>query len=285
MSGTEPSEARALAVRHGLDLLGAGRTEEAAAELGALAAEPWADVPESARLRALALDGLGRARLALGDGAGSVAALRGAVAALATATAEGAPEGEALLPLRCRLLQNLCFALSETGAPEESAAVGREAARLAETIFGPGSPELAGALLRLSAAPYRQRDLDGAEALIRRARTIWEGQPGATPQEVGTCLNNLGRIHEERGDLAGGIAFHREAVALRRTLPDRGDLAFSLGNLGVALAQDGQWREAVAALDEALLVYAALGRAHSPEARAYAANLDICRRALAEEER
>ncbi len=236
------------------------------------------------------LDGLGRTRFALGDREGGLAALRAAVDTLAAATGARLPQagaaraggdaGAALVPLRCRALQNLCFALAETGAVEESAAVGEEAARLAEALFGPQSPELAGALLRLSSAPYRARDLDAAEALIRRARDIWEAQPGPTPQEVGTCLNNLGRIHEERGDMAAGIAFHRQAVAFRRTLPDREDLAFSLGNLGVALAQDGQWRAACAALEEALELYAALGKGSGPEARGYADNLAVCRRAL-----
>lgn len=289
MNETETPEPRA-AVRHALDLLGHGRAAEAERELAALAGAPWARDPEAARLRAQVLDSLGRTRFALGDPEGGLAALRAAVDALTAATcteapgAAASPAGEtgpaSLMPLRCRALQNLCFALAETGAVAESAAVGEEAARLAESLFGPLSPELAGALLRLSAAPYRGHDLDAAEALIRRARVIWEAQPGPTPQEVGTCLNNLGRIHEERGDMAAGIAFHRQAVAFRRTLPDREDLAFSLGNLGVALAQDGQWREACAALEEALEQYAALGKGNGPEARGYADNLAVCRRAL-----
>ena len=181
------------------------------------------------------------------------------------------------------MLQNLCFALSESGATEESATVGEEAARLAVKLYGPESPELAGALLRLSAAPYKARDFASAEALILRAKAIWEAQPGPTPQQVGTCLKNLGRIHEELGDMAGGIACTRAAVDFRRPQADKGDLAFSLGNLGVALAQDGQWAEAAAALEEALAIYAALGKGESREARGYAANLDICRRALREE--
>lgn len=291
MNGTKPERQQTrAAVRHALDLLGHGRAAEAERELAALAAAPWASDPEAVRLRAQVLDGLGRTRFAQGDSEGGLAALRAAVNALAAATeaeapgAAASPAGEtgpaSLMPLRCRALQNLCFALAETGAVEESAAVGEEAARLAEALFGSLSPELAGALLRLSAAPYRGHDLDAAEALIRRARAIWEAQPGPTPQEVGTCLNNLGRIHEERGDMAAGIAFHRQAVAFRRTLPDREDLAFSLGNLGVALAQDGQWREACAALEEALEQYAALGKGNGPEARGYAENLAVCRRAL-----
>ncbi|MBD5538948.1 MAG: DUF4037 domain-containing protein [Desulfovibrio sp.] len=266
------AESPEAAVREGLDLLRGGNARQAATALEAAAAS-LKDTPEQTRLRALALDGLGRARMALGDAAGSIAAL-GEGAELA------AGGGGALLPLQCGLLQNLCFALSESGATEESAAVGAEAAKLAEKLHGPQSPELAGALLLLSAAPYRARDFAAAEALILRARAIWEAQPGPAPQQVGTCLNNLGRIHEELGDMAGGIAFHREAVAFRRTQADKGDLAFSLGNLGVALAQDGQWREAAAALEEALAIYAAIGKGRSREAKGYAANLDVCRRAL-----
>lgn len=265
------------ALREGLDLLRAGNAQEAATMLEEVVARPREAAPEHTRLRALALDGLGRARIALGDTTGGIAALREAAELAAN-------DGEALAPLRCALLQNLCFALSESGATEEGAAVGEEAARLAETLYGPEAPELAGALLRLSAAPYRARDFARAGALILRAKAIWEAQPGPAPQQVGTCLNNLGRIHEELGDMAGGIAFHREAVAFRRTQADKGDLAFSLGNLGVALAQDGRWREAADALEEALDIYGALGKAESREARGYAANLDICRRALNNEE-
>lgn len=296
----ESSGERAAAVRRALDLFGQGRAAEAERELAALAAAPWGTGPDEVRLRAHVLDGLGRARFALRDQEGGVAALRMAVDCLtdASASTDGrvlhsasasppstdaaplAPRHDGLLPLRCRALQNLCFALSETGAVKESAAVGEEAARLAEALFGPQSPELAGALLRLSAAPYRGHDLDAAEALIRRAMSIWQAQPGPAPEQVGTCLNNLGRIHEERGDMAAGIAFHRQAVAFRRALPNREDLAFSLGNLGVALAQDGQWREACAALEEALELYAALGKGDGPEARGYAENLAVCRRAL-----
>lgn len=272
----ERAEAPEAAVREGLELMRAGNVQEAAAALEVAAAASWDATPEHTRLHVLALDGLGRARLALGDAAGGITALReGAELA--------AGGGEALLPLRCGLLQNLCFALSESGATDESAAVGEEAAKLAEQLYGPQSPELAGALLRLSAAPYKARDFASAEALILRAKAIWEAQPGPVPQQVGTCLNNLGRIHEELGDMAGGIAFHRAAVAFRRTQADKGDLAFSLGNLGVALAQDGQWAEASAALEEALQLYTSLGMAGSREAKGYAANLDICRRALREE--
>ncbi|MBD5538782.1 MAG: hypothetical protein HDQ94_02110, partial [Desulfovibrio sp.] len=172
--------ARAQAVGSALDLLREGRLRQATGELGALTAGTWDDTPEAVRLRALALDGLGRARMGLGDASGGIAALREAANLLAGAEAP-------LLPLRCHVLQNLCFALSESGATAESAAAGEEAAKLAERLYGAESPELAGALFRLSAAPYRARDFARAEALILRAKAIWEAQPGAVPQQVGTC--------------------------------------------------------------------------------------------------
>lgn len=292
MNGTknDAPHAHSAAARDALALLARGRAAEAERELAALAAAPWGTGPDDVRLRVHVLDGLGRARFALRDTEGGLAALRLAVDMLTTAAHGHSSEdskatatesdGTAFPQLRCRALQNLCFALSETGATEESVTVGEEAVRLAEAAFGPQSPDLAGALLRLSTAIYRRRDLPAAEALIRRAMSIWEAQPGHSPQEVGACLNNLGRIHEELGDLAAGIAFHRQAVAFRRTLPNREDLAFSLGNLGTALAQDGQWHEACAALGESLELYAALGKGDGPEARSHAQNLAVCRHAL-----
>ena len=58
------------------------------------------------------------------------------------------------------------------------------------------------------------------------------------------------------------------------------DTAFSLGNLGVALASDGQWEEAAAVLAEAMGLYTRLGKGESPEAVGYRANLAVCREAL-----
>ena len=114
-----------------------------------------------------------------------------------------------------------------------------------------------------------------------RAMQIWQAQPEPSPR-LGTCLNNLGRIEEEKGNHAQGIALHREAVALRRSLLGQchEDTAFSLGNLGVALAASGQWHEAADILESALACYARLGRYKCPEAEGYRKNLAVCRKAL-----
>ena len=100
--------------------------------------------------------------------------------------------------------------------------------------------------------------------------------------QLGVCLNNLGRICEERGQLAEGIALHRQAVALRRELRgEHEETAFSLGNLGVALASAGQWDEAAATLQDSVSMYDRLGLGMGAEAQGYKKNLEICHQARA----
>lgn len=151
---------------------------------------------------------------------------------------------------------------------------------LGRAVFEQGRQ--AEAMMRLSACLYMQRDLDGAEALLLKARDVFEKQSGdESRMDVSTCLNNLGRIHEERGDLEQGIALHRQAVAIRKELlGDHTETAFSLGNLGVALATAGQWQEAVDTLQEALDCYARAGHTTGPDIEGYRKNLEICRHAL-----
>ena len=158
----------------------------------------------------------------------------------------------------------------------------REAVDGLRAAFGKDHPLVAGALLRLSACLYMQRDLDGAEELLLKARDVFEKQPGnESRMDVSTCLNNLGRIREERGDLEQGIALHRQAAAIRKELlGDHTETAFSLGNLGVALATAGQWQEAVDTLQEALDCYARAGHTSGPDIEGYRKNLEICRHAL-----
>jgi len=115
---------------------------------------------------------------------------------------------------------------------------------------------------------------------VQRALAIWQGHAGFA-QRIGVCLNNLGRICEERGQTEQGIALHRQALALRqRSLGEHEDTAFSLGNLGVALAAAGYWAEAAARLREAVALYGKLGRGDSAEAQSYRSNLAICEQTI-----
>ncbi|MEE0029772.1 MAG: tetratricopeptide repeat protein, partial [Dialister sp.] len=100
-------------------------------------------------------------------------------------------------PATCGALQNLGRLYLAAGQVEKSIAVSREAVDGLRAGFGEDHPLVAGAMMRLSACLYMQRDLDGAEALLLKARDVFEKQSGdESRMDVSTCLNNLGRIHE-----------------------------------------------------------------------------------------
>lgn len=173
--------------------------------------------------------------------------------------------------------QNLAHALMVNGSLEESLKVAQENVALSEEAFAGDSREVAGALFSVAATLYEMKDYDAAEASLLRAKKILEGLPGEPDAQIGFILNNLGRIYEERGDLANGIDYHRRAVEFRRRLSNLEDLAFSLGNYGVALGTAGELQKACNALEEALVLYCALNLKESPIAQAFAANLELFR--------
>lgn len=177
--------------------------------------------------------------------------------------------------------QNLAHALMSSGHLEESLKAAKESVAFAERSFPPNSPEVAAALFSLASTLYELKDYDAAEAKLVQAKKILETTSDGPVELVGTILNNLGRIYEERGDLANGIDYHRRAVELRRRLPNREDLAFSLGNYGVALGTAGRLQEACEALSEAIVIYGALNLAESPVAQAFAANLKLFQNIMA----
>ena len=257
-------------LRSALDLMKRGEPQGCIDALEKLAAR----YPDDALCRALALDGVGRAHFALQRPDAAVKALEDSVELLRSTLG-------ATAPMTLGAMQNLAHALLGIGKIDESLALGREALHLTVEVCGPDSPQVAEAQLRLSAAYYRKRDFDRAESLMRKAKEIWEKQGFCVPQ-LGVCLNNLGRICEERGQLSEGIALHRQAVALRRELlGEHEETAFSLGNLGVALASDGQWAEAAATLQASVAMYGRLGLGGGDDARGYKKNLDVCLQAMA----
>ena len=143
-------------------------------------------------------------------------------------------------------------------------------------------PFVAEACFLLSQAEYELSHLDATEALTRRAMAMWEKIHGPEDVGISTCLNNLGRIYEERDMLGKGIEFHQRALNMRRKLlGEHEETAFSMGNLGTALAMNSQWEEAARTLEECVTCYARMGIHDGPKVEGYKQNLEICRRALA----
>lgn len=184
-------------------------------------------------------------------------------------------DGKVGTPLLLGSLQNLTHADMVAGKFDESLKTGKEALELAKKELPDNDPEIARVLFTLSAPYYEMKNYQAAEDCLLEAKKILEAQPGDPDPQIGTILNNLGRIYEERQELKHGIDYHRRAVEFRRALPDKADLAFSLGNYGVALGTDGQLAAASAALREAQVIYAALGLADTPEAQAFEKNLEL----------
>ncbi len=259
-----------------LELLAQGRPEDSTAKLRTL----LRSCENSPLHRGMVLEAIARALFAQRQGADALAALEESLALLGVAAGPSSP-------LTMGVMQNLAHLRLEMGDFEGSAAMGQDAVKACESAFGAQSPQVASALLHLSAAYYRNKDWNTAEQCLLRARSIWEECArisGVPDQQMGTCLNNLGRLYEECGQLDRGIALHRKAVALRQdVLGDHEDTAFSLGNLGVALASAGQWDEGARTLEAAVACYERVGKGTSREAESYRQNLDLCRRALQEQ--
>lgn len=229
---------------------------------------------------AQALDLAAQASFACGEKKQGLEYLRRAAALLQKHLATAGGNGE-LYALLAGLWQNLSYAALENGDLETAARACDLALETGSKVHGGADPAMAPLYFGISFLHYRMGQWDKAEELTLKAKDIWENPARPNAEKAATCMNNLGRIYEERGDFATGIAWHKKAVAARRLLPNRQDLAFSLGNLGVALAQAGQWAEAVARLEEAVGLYRETGLSDSRECRGYAANLEICRKAMA----
>ena len=163
----------------------------------------------------------------------------------------------------------------------KSVETGRRALELLHRHLAADDPRMAPSLFALSFGEYMARHLDKAEELNLKAKALWEKERGPESLEVSTCLNNLGRIYEEAGRNEEGVAHHRAALAIRqKVLGEHPETAFSMGNLGTALAAAGHWEEAAKMLEEAIACYARCGHTEGQDIEGYRYNLNICKKAL-----
>jgi tetratricopeptide (TPR) repeat protein len=81
-------------------------------------------------------------------------------------------------------------------------------------------------------------DLDGAEALLRRVLVAKQRLYPGDHEAVAVGLNNLGKLLQERKNLAEAEPLYREALAMRRRLAKSDfdpDVARSANNLATLL--------------------------------------------------
>ena len=141
--------------------------------------------------------------------------------------------------------------------------------------------EQARQLFARSWAAYSQGELKEAEEFTLQAKAIWEQEMGPESLPVSTCMNNLGRICEETDRAEEGIEWHRKALALRqKLLGDHPETAFCYGNLGTALAANGQFEEAIDVLSDAINLFEKCGNTNGHDVEGYKRNLAVCVDAL-----
>lgn len=143
------------------------------------------------------------------------------------------------------------------------------------------SPQSLGeAIISLSLHCYTQRNYAMAEELSVEALQLFEHSQGRACMGVSTCLNNLGRIYETRGEKSLAVTHHKEALAIRlEILGTHPETAFSLCNCGAALANNGDWAEAIETLEKAVSMYEEMG-IHSIEIDACKKNIALCQKAI-----
>lgn len=106
---------------------------------------------------------------------------------------------------------------------------------------------------------------NAAQALRWHETALAELPPEAADERAQT-MNDVAVVKGSRGDFAGALALHREAVdSLRRAHPAGGPLlAQAIGNLAVSLNDNGRHDEANAAFDESLRMEVDLLGEHHP---------------------
>lgn len=137
----------------------------------------------------------------------------------------------------------------------------------------------ADALVGLAEHQYELSRFDAAEQLVEQALALY--RESGNRLGISTCLNNLGRIYENRNENERGVGYLREASALREELLGRHpDTAFTLLNYGTGLAGTGKYPEASTVLERAARMYEELGLSESRYAQACRQNLELCKRQM-----
>jgi len=226
------------------------------------------NVPDG--LQILVLETLVRAQHAKGDLAGAEQSCRKEVELLEKMFGRDHPHV-------AMALHNLSMLLGEEGKHEEAIPYSQRELDIVTANTPEGSTAIADALVTLAEHHYEQSRFDVAELMVQRAMDIYEKAEGHHCLGVSTCLNNLGRIYENRDQNEQGVKYLEEAATIRQDiLGTHPDTAFTLLNYGTGLAGLDKFLEASRVLSKAAEMYSAMGMDNNQYAKAARDNLKVC---------
>ena len=175
------------------------------------------------------------------------------------------------------ILRNLAMMLDLQQKYHEAIPYAEQALEVLRNSLPSTDLRIADAIVTLAKHHYELGRFKLAQEFLAEAQGLYEAKDGRHSLGVATCLNNLGRILENQGDTDAAINLYQEAAKIRQDLlGNHPDTAFVLLNLGTALADLGNYKEAVSALSSARDIYLELGLEDSPYLEACRKNLMLC---------
>ncbi len=171
-------------------------------------------------------------------------------------------------PSQARILETVGRAYLQLGLVEEASGALGQALEIRTAEFGEGSEEVVDTLYFQAETLWKKGDLPAAEAALSRALETSRGLDDA--ERIAGGLHGLAVVSWMRGELEKSEALSRETLAVRRQVlgDSHIDVARTLTNLGLALADLGKPEEALRALQESIAIQEALeGSNHLDTAR------------------
>ncbi|NBB72611.1 MAG: tetratricopeptide repeat protein [Bacteroidetes bacterium] len=136
--------------------------------------------------------------------------------------------------------------------------------------------DVAQSLRHLAELREAQSNYAAAESLAQASLRTWRAVPGNHPEEVADATNYLANMLLHQDD-STAASFYRQALRMYRDLhgPQHTRVALILGNLGLALQEQGLYDQAESVLREALSVHNALNEGPHPDKAIVLRNLGI----------
>ena len=176
-----------------------------------------------------------------------------------------------------RVLRNFSMTLDMEQKYEDAIPHAERELAILRRRLPPDSVEIADAVVALAKHHYELGRFTLAREMLEEAVKNYTEKGGRESIGVATCLNNLGRILENKGYNEEAAPLFEEASALREKLQGaHPDTAFTLLNYGTCLAGVGRYREASQVLIKCRDMYLELGMDDSPYLQAARDNLILC---------